>query len=305
MNGTVVQSHLNGSTSDLLGGLSAQLSELTPELRKAAVYLLEHPDEICVSSIREIAEAAQVKPNTMVRLARAIGLDGYEEFRRPFIEEVRSGRSEFPDRARWLQSLAKGGKLDGLYAEMAESAIGNIENLFSASNARAIKAAADTIIRAKTTYVLGVGIANPFARNFAYLAGMALDSVTAIPRLGSIPTDGLVRAGRRDVLVAMTFKPYRTEVIDAVEFALQQRVTLIAISDSPASPIMESARHRFIVPTDTPQFFPSTVALAAFMETLMAFVIADADPQVIANIENFHKRRHEFGIYWAEETEAR
>ena len=32
----------------------------------------------------------------------------------------------------------------------------------------------------------------------------------------------------------------------------------------------------------------------------MAFVIADANDEVIANIERFHKRRHEFGIYWNE-----
>ena len=32
-----------------------------------------------------------------------------------------------------------------------------------------------------------------------------------------------------------------------------------------------------MVPTETPQFFTSTVAAAALLETLMAFVVADAD----------------------------
>ena len=83
--------------------------------------------------------------------------------------------------------------------------------------------------------------------------------------------------------------------------AVEQGVSVVGISDTLASPILAQAAHKFIVPMDTPQFFTSTVALSAFLETLMAFVIADADDQVIANIERFHQRRHELGIYWSEE----
>ena len=286
----------------VLGRLAEEVHDLTPELRKAAAYVLENPNEIGVSSIREIAEAAKVKPNTLVRMARSVGCEGYEDFRKPFRDEIRARRDSFPDRARWLQSLAKGGRLDGLYAEMAAASVENIESLFSDTNTAALKAAADEIVAAHTTYVLGVGIANALARNFTYLASMAVGTVTSIPRDGSLPVDGLVRAGKGDLLIAMTFKPYRREVVEAVAAALQQDVTVIGVSDSLASPILAGARHRFVVPMDTPQFFTSTVALSAFLETLMAFVIADAAPDVIANIERFHERRRELGIYWDEDT---
>ena len=286
--------------ADVLERLAVELHDLTPQLRKAAAYVLENPNDVGVSSIREIAEAAEVKPNTFVRMARTVGFDGYEEFRRPFRDEIRQGRDNFPDRARWLQSLSRGGNLAGLYGDMALASIENIEMLFSSTDSKALKSAADCIVGARQAYVLGVGIANALSRNFAYLAGMALDTVQAIPRDGSPPVDGLVRAGKGDVLVAMTFKPYRTDVVQAVEMAVAQGLTVIAISDSPASPILTRAAHRFVVPMDTPQFFTSTVALSALLETLMAFVIADADDKVVANIERFHERRHELGIYWSD-----
>ncbi len=301
MNDMIVPSHDSPAPAEVLDRLAGELQELTPEVRKAAAYVLENPNEIGVSSVREIARAAKVKPNTLVRMARTAGFDGFEEFRKPFREEIRQGRDSFPDRARWLQSLSKGGKLDGLYAEMARASIANIEALYSSTDTPALKAAADEIVEARTTYVLGVGIANAIARNFAYLAAMAVDSVTSIPRDGSLPVDGLVRAGKDDVLVAMTFRPYRREIVEAVETALAQGVTIIGISDSLASPILANAKHRFVVPMETPQFFTSTVALSAFLETLMAFVIADADAEVIANIERFHERRHALGIYWSEQ----
>ncbi len=285
---------------DVLDSVASQLPELTPELRKAAAYVLENPNDVGVSSIREIAEAAQVKPNTFVRMARSLGFEGYDDFRAPFREELRNGATNFPDRARWLQSLSKGGKLGGLYAEMAASAVGNIERSFAATDAARVKAAADLIVAARRTYVLGVGINHTLARSFAYLAGMALDSIEAIPRQGGHALDDLARADRRDVLFAMTFKPYRTEVVEALAVAKAQGVTIIGISDSPASPLVVGSDHGFVVHSDTPQFFPSTVATVALLETIMAFVIADASPDVIANIERFHERRHALGIYLEE-----
>ncbi len=300
MNDMNVPSAANLASADVLERLAGELAALTPELRKAAAYVLEHPNDVGVSSIREIAAAARVKPNTFVRMARTVGFDGFEEFRQPFRDEIRQGRDSFPDRARWLQSLSRGGKLAGLYADIAAASIANIEGLFSGTDAAAIKAAADDIVAARATYVLGVGIANPLARNFAYLAGMAVDTVSAIPHDGSLPVDDLARARPGDVLLAMTFKPYRREVVEAVSLAVAEGLDVIGVSDSPASPILTGVRHGFVIPTDTPQFFVSTVALSAFLETLMAFVIADADDEIIASVERFHERRHALGIYWDE-----
>ena len=131
---------------------------------------------------------------------------------------------------------------------------------------------------------------------------MALDNLVAVPRGGGLPVDDLARAGPGDVVLAMTFEPYRSEVVQAVRLAAEQGATVIALSDSRSSPIVLAADHGFVVPTDTPQFFTSTVAALALLETLMAFVVADADPEVIANIERFHERRAELGVYWQEEA---
>lgn len=289
------------AATEVLGELATRLASFTPELQKAATHVLENSNLISISSIRKMAQDADVKPNTLVRMAHALGFDGYEDFRKPFREKVIQGREDFPDRARWLQSLSKGGKLPRLYAEMAAASIENIEGLFSETDANAVKNAADAIIGARTTYVLGVGIANAIAENFAYLAGMAVGSVIAIPRDGSLPIDGLVRADKNDLLIAMTFKPYRREVVEAVNVAVAHGMKVIGISDSPASPVLMKAKHRFVVPMDTPQFFTSTVALSALLETIMAFVVAEAGPEAVSNIERFHRRRHELGIYWSED----
>ena len=54
------------------------------------------------------------------------------------------------------------------------------------------------------------------------VADMAVDTIEAIPRHGSVAIDDLARAGKGDVLIAMTCKPFRTEVVEAVEIARAQ-----------------------------------------------------------------------------------
>ena len=290
MNGTNV-------SSSILGRLADELEALTPEARKAATYVLENPRDVGVSTVREIAEAAKVKPNTVVRMARQVGFDGYDDFRAPFREEIRRGVQGFPDRARWLQGIKAQGDLGGLFAGMVGQTIQNLEDTFAGIRAEDMQAAGHMIWNARRIMTLGVGVNNSNARNFTYVASTGMVDFQAIPRPGSTPTDDLVWADERDVLIAITQKPYRREVVEAVEVAKSQGVQVIGISDSPASPVIVNADIGFTVAVDTPQFFPSSVATIAVLETILSFVIANASTEVVKRVEKFHDRRHQLGLY--------
>lgn len=287
-------------SSTVLLRLTNEWDSLTPEAQKAARYVLENPADVGVSTVREIAEAAKVKPNTFVRMARQVGFEGYEDFRAPFRESIKQGAASFPDRARWLQDIRKSGDLGGLYADMAEAAIRNLEETFARIDAEALKAAAEAIWNGRQIFTLGVGVNNANARNFTYLASTGMVQFHAIPRSGSTPTDDLAWADGRDVLIAMSMRPYRSEVVAALDVAREQGMTIVGISDSPASPIIRAAHHSFVVSVDTPQFFPSSVSTIAVLETLLSFVIAVASDEIVGRVATFHKRRHQLGIYMEE-----
>jgi DNA-binding MurR/RpiR family transcriptional regulator len=282
----------------ILQRLSSEWETLTPEAQKAAKYVLENPNEVGVSTVREIARAAQVSPNTVVRMARQVGFEGYEDFRAPFREAIRQGSASFPDRARWLQETRARGEMGGLLAGMVASALRNIEETFARTNETALEQAAEAIWNARAVYTLGVGVNNANARNFTYLASTGMVQFHAIPRAGSVPADDLAWADARDVLIAITAHPYRTEVVETVKLARDQGLTVIALSDSPASPIVRAAQHGFVVAVDTPQFFPSSVSIIALLETLLSFVIATASPEIVGRVETFHARRRQLGIYY-------
>jgi DNA-binding MurR/RpiR family transcriptional regulator len=293
MNGTNV-------SETILERLAEELPDLTPEARKAATYVLENPRDVGVSTVREIADAANVKPNTVVRMARQVGFEGYEDFRVPFRDAIRRGAADFPDRARWLQEIRKSGDLGGLYADMVQEALRNVEETFGGISTDQLEAAATAIWNSRNVFVLGVGINNSNARNFTYLATTGMVQIHAIPRPGSTPVDDLAWADQRDVLIAITCKPYRVEVVEAVNIAKEQGMTVVGLSDSPASPILRAADHGFAVSVETSQFFPSSVSIIALLETLLSFVVAVASDEIPKRVETFHKRRHQLGLYHKE-----
>ena len=126
----------------ILDRLAENLFSLPAELRKVASYILDNPNEVGVASARGLARAAGAQPNSVVRLARRLGFAGHDALRAVFQDEIRQGASRFPDRARWLRALSAEGRLGGLFADMAESAIGNIEATFAGTDADRMQAAA-------------------------------------------------------------------------------------------------------------------------------------------------------------------
>jgi DNA-binding MurR/RpiR family transcriptional regulator len=87
-----------------------------------------------------------------------------------------------------------------------------------------------------------------------------------------------------------------------VKIAHEQGLTIISLSDSPASPIFRQASHAFTLAVDSPQFFPSSVSIIAVLETLLSLVIAVASDEIVDRVDRFHQRRHDLGLYVGDAT---
>lgn len=289
------------NVEDLIEQLGQQFGDLSPQLRKAARYVMDKPQDVSISTVRALADAADVKPNTFVRLASQLGYDGYDDFRELFRKQVRRGNGDFQDRVRWLQAIQQKGDMGALYASMVNDAISNLEQTFADIDEEQLRYAADLIWQAENVYCLGVGVNYSSASNFTYLASTGMKDFRAIPSGASTAIDDLAFASARDVLIAITMQPYRTEVLEAVTFAGKKGMKIIGISDSQASPVITKSDYGFITHIDTSQFFPSSVAIIALLETLLSFVVATASGEIVDRVTTFHERRHQNGLYHKED----
>ncbi len=292
-----------GPVSDLKG-LMAELTqrypELPPQLRQAAKIVLERPEDVALRSMRALAGDAGVPPSTMVRLARALGEPSYEAFRRIFQEALRTGGTDFAARAEWLQKLPEGGRASGVVGGMAEAILSNVEAGFRGNEPATLAAAAERLRSARAVHVVGIGGMHAPAAYFHYVARMTRPNVQlAEPKMASM-VDELAGIGAADALLVLSVAPYATQSVATARVARSAGAHVIAVTDSRASPIATLADALLLVPTATPQFFPSQAATVALLETLIALLVSSGDRAVLARIEEVEEQRRRAGVYWGQ-----
>ncbi|MCP5197167.1 MAG: MurR/RpiR family transcriptional regulator [Gammaproteobacteria bacterium] len=290
---------------DIIARLQQELPELRPALRRAAKFILDHPNEIGLLPIRDAAAQAQVSPNTLVRLGQWLGYPTYDHLRQPFREALKQGPHAISSQARWLQQLGQGAGLTPLYAQMAAAGVSNLQQIFSENDPRKLEQAARALTQARQAYVLGSRSAYSLAHYFFYVGRMAMPNLNLAPRHVSAPFDDLALVGDRDVVLALSYQPYAKDTLQASQYAQSRGAKLIVMTDSVAAPLAYLTDLVFVVPTQSPQYFASAVAIMALLETLLAFVVTQGGQETLDTIATFEKVRDEMAVYWNEAERSR
>jgi DNA-binding MurR/RpiR family transcriptional regulator len=293
----VIESVLPQSQEEVIARLLDGFEDLPGQLQLCARYIIDHPHEVGLQSMRTLAANAEVQPNSFVRLARQLGFEGHDTLRERFRDFVRGGIGSSPDRVRWLQQMDREGGSTAIFGSMAEACLENTEKMFAQQSVQDLECAVDLMINARRVYVLGLGLAYPLAYNFWYIARMGFDHFVLTPRHGSLPSDDLIRMDERDCLLAMTFQPYRRDTLAAVQRAKQTGAKVIGVTDSSAAALCREADLGLVSPTHTPQFFHSNSAVTALLESLCALLVVRGGDEASAAVEAFHSARWEENIY--------
>lgn len=76
-----------------------RFDDMSQQLQLAARYILKHPQEVALVSMRELARNAGAQPSTMSRLAKILGFSGYEDVRSHYAGVIRDCTDGFAARA--------------------------------------------------------------------------------------------------------------------------------------------------------------------------------------------------------------
>src|SRR5947209_11455665 len=102
---------------------------MSGQLQAGARYVLERPRDVALLSMREQARHAGVQPATMTRLAKHLGMDGYDEVRELYAAAVRESGLGFARKAGVQVASQKLRGDKALAAEMLQSIATQIQRL--------------------------------------------------------------------------------------------------------------------------------------------------------------------------------
>lgn len=258
--------------------------QLSPQLQSAARFVVDHPHEVVVRSMRSVAEQAAVPPTTLVRLARQLGYGGWPAFK----EQVAQGMGldlvhGYAGRAQRL-ALQENDQAHAMTQELFQAHAANLEQTHQMS-APVLSEVALCLQAAKQVYIAGFRASYPLA--FALLYGYRLfrHSVHALDAHAHNLEMQLRPVGPEDALVAVSFAPYSRECLDVAQQAKAQGARIVALTDSDASPLARMADHTALFAVDSPSFFPSVAAGMALVEALLEQLVALGDQALPGRIQ--------------------
>jgi DNA-binding MurR/RpiR family transcriptional regulator len=259
---------------------------MSGQLQAGARYMIERPHDVALLSMREQARQAGVQPATMTRLAKHLGMDGYEEVRELYAAAVRDGDLGFAGKAgvQVVSQKLKGDK--ALAADMLKSIGSQIDRLATPEGLDRLVSAARALALARRIYCLGLRSSHSVAWHLHYVLTLVGERSIHLDGIAATGTDALARATSRDVLLVASVLPYTRLTVELAEYAVERGIAVVAITDSEVAPLAQIAQHVIIVPTDSPSFFHAMSPAFAVAEVLGAIIAGRGGDDALATLKH-------------------
>ncbi len=263
------------STSDLIGVVS---NELTPTERRIAQEVLSEPTLLAFGTVTDLASRVGTSRPSIVRFANKLGFNGYTQLQKHIRNDLSHQLSRPSERIR------RGDKT----VPPARIAINDaIASVFSAIEGTQLARLAAPLVRADRVWVLSGETSQAGAQAFYSGLSMVRPGVRYLQEY-ACGTD-LSDAGHRDAVVAFDFFRYRRQLTNAVRMFAAQGVTVIAVTDSPLSPLVELADQWCEIEVPAVGPFDSSVPVVAIAELLVSQVARDLQDEATARIDRIEE----------------
>jgi DNA-binding MurR/RpiR family transcriptional regulator len=231
-------------------------SRFSDRLQVIAEFALDHPTDMALGTVAEVAQRAKVQPSAIVRFARALGYGGFTDMQQVF--RSRLVASLAPTYRERIAGLRRDGRFRdtsdarAVLARFASEGVASLESLQDNAREKDLARAITILGAAHTIYVLGLGGSFPVAAHLTYVLRKLGRRVVLLDGLGSALGEQAAAATPKDALIAISFKTYNPDTARLFPDLVARKVPAVSITDSLLSPIVEGAQVVFELP-DMPE----------------------------------------------------
>ncbi len=241
---------------------------LTGTERKIAEVLAGEPQTVAFGTVAQVAKRAGTSGPSVVRLAVKLGYDGFVGLQADVQSEL--ARQLGPARERIRQRPPS-----DLLARVQAAEQDNVLRTLHGISAQALESSVSRLAdRRHQVWILAGEMTSPVAVVLANQLGQLREGVALL--VGSEVTLGRSLAGLEpgDVLVAIDIRRYERSVMAAARWAAERGVCILAITDSPLSPLVAGASETFFIAAQGVGPFDSMTGGVALANVLVAGVAA-------------------------------
>lgn len=249
--------------------ISERYESLSRRLKQTARYLLDHPQEVALSTVAQLSGRADVTPSTLIRFANTFGFSGFSEMQGLFRDRLFNDLPNYADRISVArQATGENPEVGQLLGDFASANRSSLEQLPHTVDVNQLERALDIFEQAGAIHVLGTRRSFPVASYFAYALRHVGKRTFLIDGLGGMYPEQARLVEPGDALFAISYSPYARESTETAAAISERGIPVVAISDSTLSPLSRMADVAFSVQEAEVRGFRSLTASMCLAQTL-------------------------------------
>lgn len=260
----------------------AHAERLTSTERKIAEVLAGEPQTVAFGTVAQVARRAGTSGPSVVRLAVKLGYEGFVDLQADVQSEL--ARQLGPARDR-IRQRPPADLLERVQAAEQDNVVSTLHAINPQNLELSVARLAD---RRRRVWVLAGEVMAPIGSVLAGQLGQLRDGVTQVAGSEVAVSRALAGLESEDTLVAIDIRRYERSLVSVVRWAADRGAAVIALTDSPLSPLASASEQTFFVSARGIGPFDSLtggIALATALVTAVAARLRQSAPARLDAIE--------------------
>lgn len=274
--------------------IAENMKNLTPGQQKTARFLLEKTKEAAFLTASQLGEKVGVSESTVIRLASALGFDGYPALRMA-VQDL------LMERLTTLERIGEYSEQEtvSLFYKAIESDIDSLNGVRSTLDAVAIERLGMEIAKAKSILVVG----HRSSRALAYYLFHYLSWLFANVELLDLETavEKVTNADKETLVIGISFPRYTTWTVNILKYAQKRKLKVAAITNDYSSPLALSSELVITAPWNPLSFIDSFTAPISIINCVILAAARAIDEDMREKLAELEEIWKETNVYCGKE----
>lgn len=274
--------------------IAENMKNLTLGQQKTARFLLEKTKEAAFLTASQLGEKVGVSESTVIRLASALGFDGYPALRMA-VQDL------LMERLTTLERIGEYSEQEtvSLFYKAIESDIDSLNGVRSTLDVVAIERLGMEIAKAKSILVVG----HRSSRALAYYLFHYLSWLFANVELLDLETavEKVTNADKETLVIGISFPRYTTWTVNILKYAQKRKLKVAAITNDYSSPLALSSELVITAPWNPLSFIDSFTAPISIINCVILAAARAIDEDMREKLAELEEIWKETNVYCGKE----
>ncbi len=280
--------------NDLIRRINESYNKLSKGQKLLANYIIDHYEKAVFLTAAKLGKIVGVSESTVVRFANELGYDGYPKLQRALEELVKTKLTSIQRVEVTSDRIDKG----NILKFVLHSDMDKIKHTMEEIDEATFNEAVDAILEAETIYIVGVRSSAALASFMGFYFNLIFDNVKLI-HTNSVSEmfEQIHRISSKDVIIGISFPRYSKRTLKAMEYAKRCNASVVTITDSHLSPMVQFADSSLIARSDMVSFVDSLVAPLSLINAIIVALSIRKKDSLVNSLESLERIWNEYQVY--------